>query len=124
MAVISMKELLEAGVHFGHQTKKWNPKMSKYIFGSRNDVHIINLEQTVEAIEEAYAFILDVAKSGKSILFVGKKKQAKEAIEQEASRCGMYYMNQRWLGGKLKNFKTIRTKIDKLNRLNQQEDIG
>lgn len=124
MAVISMKELLEAGVHFGHQTKKWNPKMAKYIFGSRNDVHIINLEETVKAIEEAYSFVKDVAASGKSILFVGIKKQAKEAIEQEAKRCGMFYMNQRWLGGTLTNFKTIRTRIDKLNKLNQQEAIG
>lgn len=119
-----MKELLEAGVHFGHQTKKWNPKMAKFIFGSRNDVHIINLEETVKAIEVAYSFIMSVADSGKSILFVGKKKQAKEAIEQEATRCGMFFMNQRWLGGTLTNFKTIRTRIDKLNKLNQQEQIG
>lgn len=124
MAVISMKELLEAGVHFGHQTKKWNPKMAKYIFGSRNDVHIINLEETVKAVEEAYSFVRDVAASGKSILFVGIKKQAKEAIEQEAKRCNMFYINQRWLGGTLTNFRTIRTRIDKLNRLNQQEAIG
>lgn len=124
MSVISMKQLLEAGVHFGHQTKKWNPKMKKYIFDARNDVHIINLEQTVEATEKAYAFIRDVVASGKSVLFVGKKKQAKEAIEQEATRCGMFYMNQRWLGGTLTNFATIRTRIDKLNKLNQMEIIG
>ncbi len=124
MAIITMKELLEAGVHFGHQTKKWNPKMSKFIFGSRNDVHIINLEETVKAIEEAYSFIKSIAAAGKSVLFVGKKKQAKEAIEQEAQRAGMFYMNQRWLGGTLTNFKTIRTRIDKLNKLNQQEQIG
>lgn len=124
MSVISMKQLLEAGVHFGHQTKKWNPKMKKYIFDARNDVHIINLEQTVEAIEKAYAFIRDVVAGGKSVLFVGKKKQAKEAIEQEATRCGMFYMNQRWLGGTLTNFSTIRTRIDKLNKLNQMEIIG
>lgn len=124
MSVISMKQLLEAGVHFGHQTKKWNPKMKKYIFDARNDVHIINLEQTVEAVESAYAFIRDVAASGKSVLFVGKKKQAKEAIQQEATRCGMFYMNQRWLGGTLTNFATIRTRIDKLNKLNQMEIIG
>lgn len=124
MAVISMKELLEAGVHFGHQTKKWNPKMAKYIFGSRNDVHIINLEETVKAIEEAYSFVKEIVSANKSVLFVGIKKQAKEAIEQEALRCGMYYMNQRWLGGTLTNFKTIRTRIDKLNKLNQQEAIG
>lgn len=124
MSVISMKQLLEAGVHFGHQTKKWNPKMKKYIFDARNDVHIINLEQTVTAIEEAYAFVLETVKSGKSILFVGKKKQAKEAIQQEAERCGMFYMNERWLGGTLTNFNTIRTRIDKLNKLNQMEIIG
>ncbi len=124
MSVISMKQLLEAGVHFGHQTKKWNPKMKKYIFDARNDVHIINLEQTVEAIDVAYDFIRSVAASGKSILFVGKKKQAKEAIQQEAMRCGMFYMNERWLGGTLTNFATIRTRIDKLNRLNQMEIIG
>ncbi|HKL74111.1 MAG TPA: 30S ribosomal protein S2 [Clostridia bacterium] len=124
MSVISMKQLLEAGVHFGHQTKKWNPKMKKYIFDARNDVHIINLEQTVVAIEEAYAFIRDVVASGKSILFVGKKKQAKEAIQQEAERCNMFFMNQRWLGGTLTNFATIRTRIDKLNKLNQMEAIG
>ncbi|NLL56127.1 MAG: 30S ribosomal protein S2 [Clostridiales bacterium] len=124
MSVISMKQLLEAGVHFGHQTKKWNPKMKKYIFDARNDVHIINLEQTVEAIEAAYAFVRDVVASGKSILFVGKKKQAKETIQQEAERCNMFYMNQRWLGGTLTNFATIRTRIDRLNKLNQMEIIG
>ena len=124
MSVISMKQLLEAGVHFGHQTTKWNPKMKKYIFDSRNGVHIINLEQTVEALESAYAFIRDIAASGKSILFVGKKKQAKEAIQQEAQRCGQFYMCQRWLGGTLTNFSTIRTRIDKLNKLNQMEAIG
>ena len=124
MSVVSMKQLLEAGVHFGHQSKKWNPKMKKYIFDARNDVHIINLEQTVDAIDEAYAFIRDVAASGKSILFVGKKKQAKEAIKEEAIRCGQFYMCQRWLGGTLTNFSTIRTRIDKLNKLNQMEQIG
>ncbi len=124
MAVISMKQLLEAGVHFGHQTKRWNPKMKKYIFDARNDIHIIDLELTVKQIEEAYSFIYNVAKEGKSILFVGKKKQAKEAIQSEAERCGMFYMNQRWLGGTLTNFQTIRTRIDKLNKLNQMEIIG
>ncbi len=124
MSVISMKQLLEAGVHFGHQTKKWNPKMKKYIFDARNDVHIINLEQTVEAIEEAYAFIREIAASGKHILFVGKKKQAKEAIQQEATRCGEFFMNQRWLGGTLTNFATIRTRIDKLNSINNMEKFG
>ncbi len=124
MAVITMKQLLEAGVHFGHPTKRWNPKMKKYIFDARNDIHIIDLQITVDKIEEAYKFVRDVAASGKSILFVGKKKQAKEAIQQEAERCGMYYMNQRWLGGTLTNFKTIRTRIERLNKLNQMEAIG
>ena len=125
MAVISMKQLLEAGVHFGHQTRKWNPKMKKYIYGERNGIHIINLEQTVELIEnDAYKFIVDVAKKGKSILFVGTKKQAQEAIQQEAERCGMYYINSRWLGGTLTNFKTIRSRIDRLNKLNTMEKLG
>lgn len=124
MAVISMKQLLEAGVHFGHQTKRWNPKMAKYIFDARNDIHIIDLQLTVGLIEEAYAFVLDVVKQNGSILFVGKKKQAKESIQQEAERCGMFYMNHRWLGGTLTNFATIRSRIDKLNRLNQQEIMG
>ena len=124
MSVISMKQLLEAGVHFGHQTNKWNPKMKKYIFDARNGVHIINLEQTVEALDAAYNFVRDIAASGKSVLFVGKKKQAKEAVQQEAIRCGQFYMCQRWLGGTLTNFATIRTRIDKLNKLNQTEAIG
>lgn len=124
MAVISMKQLLEAGVHFGHQTKRWNPKMAKYIYDSRNDIHIVDLQMTVDLIEEAYKFIYNVAKEGKSILFVGKKKQAKEAMQSEAERCGMFYMNQRWLGGTLTNFQTIRSRIDKLNKLNQMEAIG
>ena len=124
MAVVSMKQLLEAGVHFGHQTKRWNPKMAKYIFDARNDIHIIDLQLTVGLIEEAYAFIRDIAKEGESILFVGKKKQAKEAIQEEAERCGMFYINHRWLGGTLTNFNTIRSRIDKLNKLNQQEIMG
>lgn len=124
MAVISMKQLLEAGVHFGHQTKRWNPKMGKYIYDARNDIHIIDLQLTVDLIEEAYKFVYETVKQGKSILFVGKKKQAKEAIQSEAERCGMFYMNQRWLGGTLTNFATIRTRIDKLNKLNQMEAIG
>ena len=124
MAVISMKQLLEAGVHFGHQTKKWNPKMDKYIYDARNDIHIIDLQLTVDLVEEAYKFIHKVASEGKNVLFVGKKKQAKEAIQQEAERCGMYYMNERWLGGTLTNFQTIRTRIDKLNKLNQMEAMG
>lgn len=119
-----MKQLLEAGVHFGHQTKKWNPKMAKYIYDARNEIHIIDLQLTVDLIEEAYKFIHKVASEGKSVLFVGKKKQAQEAIKSEAERCGMFYMNQRWLGGTLTNFQTIRTRIDKLNKLNQMEAIG
>ena len=124
MSVISMKQLLEAGVHFGHQTRKWNPKMSKYIFNSRNDIHIINLEDTVVLIDRAYDFIKDMASQGKSILFVGTKKQAQKAIEDEAKRCGMYYINSRWLGGTLTNFKTIRSRIERLNKLNTMEKVG
>ena len=121
MSVIQMKQLLEAGVHFGHQTSKWNPKMAKYIFDKRNGVHIINLEMTVDAIDVAYDFIAKVAASGRKILFVGKKKQAKETIQQEATRCGMYYMNYRWLGGTLTNYATIRTRIAKLNKIDEME---
>ena len=124
MSVISMKQLLEAGVHFGHQTRKWNPKMAKYIFTDRNDIHIINLEQTSELIDKAYSFVRDVVASGKSVLFVGTKKQAQEAIKEEALRCGMYYVNNRWLGGTLTNFKTIRQRIERLNKLNQMEKVG
>ena len=124
MSVISMKQLLEAGVHFGHQTRKWNPKMSKYIFNSRNDIHIINLEDTVVLIDKAYDFIKSMASEGKTILFVGTKKQAQKAIEDEAKRCGMYYINSRWLGGTLTNFKTIRSRGDRLNKLEQMEKVG
>ena len=124
MSVISMKQLLEAGVHFGHQTRKWNPKMSKYIFNSRNDIHIINLEDTVVLIDRAYDFIKDMASQGKNILFVGTKKQAQKAIEDEAKRCGMFYINSRWLGGTLTNFKTIRSRIERLNKLNNMEKVG
>ena len=124
MAVVTMKQLLEAGVHFGHQTKKWNPKMAKYIYDARNEIHIIDLQLTVDLIEEAYKFIHKTVSDGKSILFVGKKKQAQDAIQSEAERCGMFYMNQRWLGGTLTNFATIRTRSDKLNKLNQMEAIG
>ncbi len=124
MSVISMKQLLEAGVHFGHQTRKWNPKMAKYIFTARNDIHIINLEQTSELIDKAYSFVRDVVASGKSVLFVGTKKQAQEAIKEEALRCGMFYVNNRWLGGTLTNFKTIRQRIERLNKLNQMEKVG
>ncbi|HIU82345.1 MAG TPA: 30S ribosomal protein S2 [Candidatus Faecicola pullistercoris] len=124
MAVTSMKALLEAGVHFGHQTKRWNPKMSKYIYAARNDIHIIDLQISVDMVEKAYAFVREQVKAGKEVLFVGTKKQAQEAIQQEAERCGMYYINQRWLGGTLTNFKTIRTRIDRLNKINQMEMIG
>jgi len=124
MAVTTMKALLEAGVHFGHQTKRWNPKMSKYIYAARNDIHIIDLQISVDLVEEAYQFVKKVVSEGKSILFVGTKKQAQEAIKEEAERCGMFYINQRWLGGTLTNFKTIRTRIDRLNKINQMEVIG
>ena len=124
MSVISMKQLLEAGVHFGHQTRKWNPKMKKYIFTARNDIHIINLEQTSEQVDKAYTFIRDVAASGKKILFVGTKKQAQDAVKEEAERCGMFFINTRWLGGCLTNFKTIKSRIERLNKLNQMEKVG
>ncbi|MCI8729226.1 MAG: 30S ribosomal protein S2 [Clostridia bacterium] len=124
MAVITMKSLLEAGVHFGHQTKRWNPKMGKYIYAARNDIHIIDLQISVDLVEKAYAFVREVAASGKSVLFVGTKKQAQEAVKEEATRCGMYFMNQRWLGGTLTNFKTIRSRIERLNKINQMEAIG
>ena len=122
--VVSMKQLLEAGVHFGHATRKWNPKMKKYIYTARNDIYIINLEKTVGLIDEAYNFIKSVVDSGKSVLFVGTKKQAQEAIATEAQRCGMYYITTRWLGGTLTNFSTIRSRIDRLNRLNQMEAMN
>ena len=124
MSVISMKQLLEAGVHFGHQTRKWNPKMAKYIFTARNDIHVINLEQTVELIDSAYAYVKEQAAQGKTFLFVGTKKQAQDAIKEEAERCGMYYINSRWLGGTLTNFKTIRSRIERLNKLTQMEKTG
>ena len=124
MAVTSMKQLLEAGVHFGHQTRRWNPKMKKYIYGERNGIHIIDLQITVDLIEEAYKFVVDSVKNGKTVLFVGTKKQAQEAIQQEAERCGMFYVNSRWLGGTLTNFKTIRTRIDRLNKLDNMEKTG
>ena len=124
MSVISMKQLLEAGVHFGHQTKRWNPKMGKYIYAARNDIHIIDLELSVGMIEKAYEFVRSIAAEGKSVLFVGTKKQAQEAVQIEAERCDMYYMNQRWLGGTLTNFRTIRTRIDRLNKINQMELMG
>lgn len=119
-----MKQLLEAGVHFGHQTRKWNPKMKKYIFTARNDIHIINLEKTSEQVDKAYQFVRDVVASGKNVLFVGTKKQAQDAVKEEAERCGMYYINTRWLGGCLTNFKTIKSRIERLNKLNQMEKVG
>ena len=124
MAVISMKQLLEAGVHFGHQTRRWNPKMAQYIFTERNGIYIIDLQKTVRKIDEAYMFIRDLALEGKSVLFVGTKKQAQESIEAEAKRCGMYFVNNRWLGGTLTNFRTIQTRIKKLNEIDAMEKNG
>ncbi|MGI6706923.1 MAG: 30S ribosomal protein S2 [Clostridia bacterium] len=124
MSIISMKQLLEAGVHFGHQTRRWNPKMSEYIFTERNGIYIIDLQKTVKKIEEAYYAIRDLVAEGKDVLFVGTKKQAQESIETEAKRCGMFYVNQRWLGGMLTNFKTIRLRIDRLNQLDEMEENG
>ncbi|MEG2857725.1 MAG: 30S ribosomal protein S2, partial [Clostridia bacterium] len=122
--VISMKQLLEAGVHFGHQTRRWNPKMAPYIFTERNGIYIIDLQKTVKKLEEAYYFARDVVAEGKSILFVGTKKQAQEAIKEEAERVGMYFVNARWLGGMLTNFKTMRRRIDRLNQLKRMEQDG
>ena len=124
MAVISMKQLLEAGVHFGHQTRRWNPKMAQYIFTERNGIYIIDLQKTVKKVEEAYRFTKEVAETGRPILFVGTKKQAQEAIKEEAERCGMFYVNERWLGGMLTNHKTIKTRIDKLRKLEKMEEEG
>ena len=124
MSVISMKQLLEAGVHFGHQTRRWNPKMKEYIFTERNGIYIIDLQKTVKKIDEAYAFVRDIAMNNGTVLFVGTKKQAQESIEQEAKRCEMFYVNQRWLGGLLANFKTIQTRIAKLNEINRMEADG
>ena len=124
MSVISMKQLLEAGVHFGHQTRRWNPKMAKYIFTERNGIYIIDLQKTVKKVEEAYKFTKEVAETGKPILFVGTKKQAQDAIKDEAERCGMYFVNERWLGGMLTNHKTIKTRINRLNKLDEMEQDG
>ena len=124
MSVISMKQLLEAGVHFGHQTRRWNPKMKEYIFTERNGIYIIDLQKTVKKIDEAYYFIRDLAMSAQSVLFVGTKKQAQESIEQEAKRCEMFYVNQRWLGGMLTNFKTIQGRIAKLRKIEKMEAEG
>lgn len=124
MPILTMKQLLEAGVHFGHQTKRWNPKMKKYIYAARNDIYIIDLQKTVVLAEEAYNFIADLAKNDKKILFVGTKKQASDAIKEEAERSGMYYINSRWLGGTMTNFKTIRTRIDRMNQIDKMEQAG
>ncbi len=124
MAVISMKQLLEAGVHFGHQTRRWNPKMAPYIFTERNGIYIIDLQKTVKKIETAYNFLRDVAASGKSILFVGTKKQAQEAMRDEALRCNMFFVNERWLGGMLTNYQTIQKRISRLRQLEKMESDG
>ena len=124
MAVISMKQLLEAGVHFGHQTRRWNPKMARFIFTERNGIYIIDLQKTVHKVDEAYNFMKSVAAEGKDILFVGTKKQAQEAIKDEALRCGMFYVNERWLGGMLTNFNTIQTRIRRLRELEKMDEDG
>ena len=124
MFVVSIKQQLEAGVHFGHPTKKWNPKMSEYIFTQRNGIHIIDLQKTVKKFDEAYAFVRDVAAQGGNILFVGTKKQAADAIKEEATRCGMYYVNVRWPGGMMTNFKTIKRSIGRLNALEKMQEDG
>lgn len=124
MAVISMKQLLEAGVHFGHQTRRWNPKMAEYIFTERNGIYIIDLQKTVKKVEDAYMFVRDIVESGGEILFVGTKKQAQDSIKEEAERVGMYYVNSRWLGGMLTNFATIKTRIERLAQLRKMEEDG
>ena len=124
MAVVSMKQLLEAGVHFGHQTRRWNPKMAEYIYMERNGIYIIDLQKTVKKLEEAYDFVRTLAENGQSILFVGTKKQAQDAVKEEAERVGMYYVNARWLGGMLTNFKTMRTRVDRLAQLKQMQEDG
>jgi len=124
MAVVSMKQLLEAGVHFGHQTRRWNPKMATYIYTERNGIYIIDLQKTVKKLEEAYNFVRDIAADGGNVLFVGTKKQAQDAIKEEAARCGGYYVNARWLGGMLTNFRTMRTRIDRLAQLKKMEEDG
>ncbi|MDD4601742.1 30S ribosomal protein S2 [bioreactor metagenome] len=122
MSVISMKQLLEAGVHFGHQTRRWNPKMAPYIFTERNGIYIIDLQKTVKKVEDAYNFVREIAEQGQSILFVGTKKQAQDAVKEEASRCEMFYVNERWLGGMLTNFQTIQKRINRLRQLEKMEE--
>ncbi|EGS40293.1 putative ribosomal protein S2 [Veillonella sp. oral taxon 780 str. F0422] len=124
MAVVSLKQLLEAGVHFGHQTRRWNPKMAKFIFTERNGIYIIDLQKTVKKVEEAYDFLREVAQEGKTILFVGTKKQAQEAVKEEALRANMYFVNERWLGGMLTNFKTIEARIKRLKQLEKMAEDG
>ena len=124
MAVVSMKQLLEAGVHFGHQTRRWNPKMAEYIYMERNGIYIIDLQKTVKKLEEAYSFVRSLAENGQSVLFVGTKKQAQDAVREEASRVGQYYVNARWLGGMLTNFKTMRTRVDRLAQLGRMQEDG
>ena len=124
MSVVSMKQLLEAGVHFGHQTRRWNPKMATYIYTERNGIYIIDLQKTVKKLEEAYNFIRDISAEGGNVLFVGTKKQAQDAIREEAARCGGYYVNSRWLGGMLTNFRTMRSRIDRLAQLKKMEADG
>ena len=124
MSVVSMKQLLEAGVHFGHQTRRWNPKMAKYIFTERNGIYIIDLQKTVKKLEEAYNFVRDLSVEGKSVLFVGTQKQAQDSVKEEAERAGAYYVNARWLGGMLTNFTTIRTRIERLKQLRTMEEDG
>jgi small subunit ribosomal protein S2 len=124
MAVISMKQLLEAGVHFGHQTRRWNPKMAKYIFTERNGIYIIDLQKTVKKVDEAYSFVRQLAEQGGTVLFVGTKKQAQDSVREEAERCGMFYVNQRWLGGTLTNFATIQKRIERLLQLEKMEEDG
>jgi len=119
-----MKQLLEAGVHFGHQTRRWNPKMATYIYTERNGIYIIDLQKTVRKLEEAYNFVRQLSESGQSLLFVGTKKQAQEAIKEEAGRCNMYFVNARWLGGMMTNFKTMRTRVDRLNQLKKMQEDG
>lgn len=124
MAVISMKQLLEAGVHFGHQTRRWNPKMARYIFTERNGIYIIDLQKTVKKVDEAYNFVRDLAADGGTMLFVGTKKQAQESVKEEAERCGMYFVNERWLGGMMTNFQTIQKRVDRLRDLERMETEG
>ena len=124
MSIVSMKQLLEAGVHFGHQTRRWNPKMKDYIFTERNGIYIIDLQKTVKKMGEAYEFVKNLSAEGGKILFVGTKKQAQESIQEHAERCGMFYVNQRWLGGMLTNFKTIRKRIERLHELEKMEEEG